>query len=255
MNLISKPLITENINSIISSYLHNWKSHYRLISSKPSESHLRTELNFLAENYKLSFIDYEGFVGLVFNTNNIAFSDIILGEFKVWVAYSFEKYLLLAGAKASKPNHPLDNSDITHPHIEANHICLGDNTEQLMSSFVCGDFDNIHHTINRLLHNYNEQSAYVRIEDWNGKKCYNCDTLIDTGAYDVGCCDIRIGCSKCTLSCKCSRKYHISCKNHCYKCKSECCKYCINGCTDCCMDYNTSPYDYSPRIIINHNTI
>lgn len=163
--------------------------------------------------------------------------DVKLGCFDV-------EYRLDTGecyAVACNPNPAACDEDCTHPHIDDDHVCLGDKFSLLRELAVSGRLPAVVDSLNSLLATYNPDSPYVKLENWVGFPCTMCGDVVSESMFcnccESNCCEdcVRYSdyndeylCDNCAFHCDCGEccrvddAYSCDCPNcdnqHCPRC-------------------------------------
>ena len=128
-------------------------------------------------------------------------------------------------AEALDPNPSASNDEITHPHVQGSSICFGDGGPLLRAALAEGRLYDALVVTRQVLLTYNEASPYVRLDQWTGRRCDECDDL--AGEDDL------YGCQACGTS-MCG-----NCEASCADCESSHCRRCLREddgdlvCRDC----------------------
>ena len=183
---------------------------------------------------------------LSIKTHNITLSDgdneIELGDFKICFNLDtrFDSRLdNILEIKALNPNPANGRSGITHPHVDDERLCAGDGDSLIRQALQQGRIEDAFKLVLLVLDNYNEESPYVHLNEWNGE-VYSCDEcgaedLTEDTIYSCESCD-RVLCENCCSSCEnCSRSTCAECANTCGRCDNISCERCSenNTCKDC----------------------
>jgi len=171
-------------------------------------------------------------------TEPIVLEGVDLGRFRIaldWSRWgSDQPYDVIA----LKPYPAACNSDTTHPHVERDGLCTGDGRVPIQQALAEGRLFDLFLLIRQILSTYNPDSAYVKLEDWNGIDCHDCGRRADDDERDS--CD-RCGddlCLDCTVSCeRCDRRCCTDCSGQCAKCHDPLCDRCCSCCTVCDETY------------------
>lgn len=150
---------------------------------------------------------------------------------------------------AVTPQPAATNSDVTHPHVNAESLCEGDARAVLRRALADGRLLDFFTIVAQTLATYNPSSAYVTVERWEGITCRSCGDWADE--EDASSCE-RCGdelCSDCATGCDgCSQYVCGGCSAECPACQSYFCDACLVLCEDCherfcsqCLDENRCP--------------
>jgi len=185
----------------------------------------------------------EGENELVVTTEPITLEDIDLGMFEIHLELGYmegrrkPKYHI----KALSPNCAADRSDIPHPHVQDGKMCEGDATEPIASALIEGRLSDFFTLVNSVLNTYNEQSPYVRLDEWDGSSgtsCHECGSSVDDDdSYYCDECDHTF-CGSCASCCRdCDTSICTNCGYCCTECGSSVCKDCRKTCQECEEDF------------------
>ena len=199
---------------------------------------------------------------LAVQTEAIVLKGIDLGRFSIrffWSRLKQKASLDCFEVVALEANSARGNEDITHPHVRSRSLCAGDATLPLQKALEDGRLTDAFHLIQIVLQNYNADSAYASLDDWESVSCWNCGytTNEDDRSFCEGC-DQDV-CSDCTSTCKhCDRYRCTSCQVRCDVCNEpccsgcqetsdhselSCCKDCLRTCTACDAEVASSEFD------------
>jgi len=135
---------------------------------------------------------------------------------------------------AQDPCQPTNNEDITHPHVSGDHLCAGDALYPINAALTEGRLSDFFLLVRSVLQTYNPESAYVKLEEWDGRACDECGYV--TNDDNLYCCD-RCDCSVCD---ECSRCCNFCSCSLCRSCSltstvsdEYMCKRCATTCTQC----------------------
>ena len=187
-------------------------------------------------------------------TEPIGLEDIDLGRFEL----RLELDRVAEGEQADclrvvalDPNPAATDDSVTHPHVSNERLCAGDATGPMRSALQAGRLCDLFVLARCVLNTYNSSSAYVRLEQWDGRPCQDCGyTMHDEDSYWCESCEHEFcdDCSGCCESCStplcrsclkscaaCSDPYCEGCLQPCKKCGEACCSGCLedNICSPC----------------------
>lgn len=132
---------------------------------------------------------------------------------------------------------------VTHPHVSAGRLCQGDAKAPIRLALRQGRLTDVFHLLHAVLTTYNAGSPFVKLEEWDGACCSDCDCSVDPddASYCEGCgndycdecstccphCDVT-RCMGCLIGCAdCGEGYCISCLSACMGCQTK------GLCVDC----------------------
>lgn len=134
-----------------------------------------------------------------------------LGQFLVEI----ELYSNIVQVIALQSNTPSEDSSVTHPHVRDNALCMGESKDFIENCLISYHYGDAFDMIETTLQNYNRDSAYVTLEDWNAASCYICEDSISEA----------IDCDDCGTS---------VCRSCCTEYDGEwICDHCVSRCDDC----------------------
>jgi hypothetical protein len=129
---------------------------------------------------------------------------------------------------AIKPQRPRKDEQVTHPHVRDNQLCEGDAVGPIKGALADGRLFDFFVLVRQTLETYNSASPYVSIDDWQGIRCHDCGSHLDTDdACTCETCDGQI-CDGCTISCHdCGRYACNDCTGVCSTCDFSFCHHCL----------------------------
>jgi len=216
----------------------------------PSFSEIMKDIQATKKTFpSLSYKDHI----LSVKTNKITLSDgdneIELGDFNIKFNLDtrFDSRLgNILEIEALDPNPAQGRSNITHPHVDSGSLCAGEDPKTgatgdslIRQALQQGRIEDAFKLVLLVLDNYNEDSPYVHLYEWNGEvySCTECgaDDLTEDTIYSCEFCD-QIFCENCISSCdKCSRSMCMECATRCNQCDNVFCEKCLtnSSCGDC----------------------
>jgi hypothetical protein len=148
-------------------------------------------------------------------TDEITLEEVYLGRFSIqlhldslWRQRDATAFVILA----QDPNSSSSDSSCTHPHVRDEAICAGDAAAPISHALAQGRIGDAFQLINRVLHTYNGSSAYVDLDDWDGRSCSDCGQV--TSGDDLYLCD------------HCEQDYCDNCIRICNRCGESICLDC-----------------------------
>lgn len=196
---------------------------------------LQNEFSRVVVNSDLAYIDVY--------TDSISLSDgdcdITFGKFKMrlTLARLAQTSRGPIRAVAVSPNRAADSHSDTHPHVRDDEICLGDAEAAVKIAVRDGRLLDAFMLVNAVLHNYNADSPYTTLGDWEGSGscCSECGARIDEEeSYYCDTCERTVcdGCSRCCD--QCDLHGCRSCiKRGCQSCREFVCEGCLVSCDSC----------------------
>ena len=167
---------------------------------------------------------------LIVQTETIILEDLELGHFSLklnWKEWAQERSLRCLKIIAEEPNTADLDEEITHPHVRHGELCAGDALSALHKALEEGRLAEVFLIVRSVLTNYNSKSAYVRLDEWQGVRCYDCGNVAnsDDPSFCDGC--DHDYCSSCLSSCSsCSVSRCLGCLGNCSACLESCCRNC-----------------------------
>lgn len=171
---------------------------------------------------------------LTVKTSSISLEYVELGSFDVCLKWAFINESVSYDVLAVDPNCPSSNDSVTHPHVQGDSLCEGEGADAIRRALDEGRIYDFFCIVDHVLRNYNPDSAYVQIEDWNGVSCKACGDNVDSDEV-VGCCkcDTEL-CLDCSTSCEsCVDRFCSECISSCESCGDDTCQTCLKSCNDC----------------------
>lgn len=173
---------------------------------------------------------------LAFATNDVQFSGVRLGcfEIKLHVDSLSTSESAFYEVVAVDPNHADSSDDVTHPHVDSNRLCEGDAQPTIRLALQQGRLLDFFQIVEQVLGTYNPSSAYVRIEEWDGRSCGHCGYSVSPeDCRDCADCGATI-CDECIYTCaQCDDPFCGNCEDACEGCLDGVCKSCIRVCDEC----------------------
>lgn len=122
-------------------------------------------------------------------------------------------------ARALQPNPPPGRSDVTHPHVEDDILCMGEGKDALEQAVADGRLVDAFQIMHSGLTSYNPHSAYVPLRDWGSLHCAQC-----------GC---RVSASQSSTCEGCNADLCDECGERCEACDELRCGDCLEPCSVC----------------------
>jgi hypothetical protein len=98
-------------------------------------------------------------------------------------------------------------------------MCEGDASAAITAALTNGRICDFFQLVTAVLTNYNPNSPYVALADWEGRPCYDC-------GYTMGGDDIH-WCSSC------ENDFCDECTSYCRRCDDTTCRSCLEECSAC----------------------
>ena len=201
-------------------------------------------------------------------TEPIELESIYLGEFGIEL--HIPTLALLSDRpgywiKALDPHPAGSNSSVTHPHVSDERLCAGDGHSAIKEALASGRICDFFHLVTAVLNTYSPDSPFVRLDEWDGRPCYDCGYAMDEDScYFCASCehDICEDCSSCCHSCEsifcrgclrsCSSCDNLFCENclqACRECGESCCPSCLKDelCQTCKENQDMEEQDHEPE--------
>ena len=201
-------------------------------------------------------------------TEPIELEGVYLGEFEVQL--QIPNLALLADRpgywiKALDPHPAASNGSVTHPHVSDERLCAGDGHSAIKEALASGRICDFFQLANAVLTTYSPDSPFVRLDEWDGRPCYDCGYAMDEdNCYFCASCehDICEECSACCQACDsifcrgcltgcscCDELYCHPCLNACRECGEFCCPSCLEGelCVTCRENQDMEEPDHEPE--------
>jgi hypothetical protein len=139
---------------------------------------------------------------------------------------------------ALDPHPSARKGQVTHPHVNDEHLCMGDGKMAIFGAVQQGRLYDVFEIIKSILNTYNPDSPYVKLEEWeygddeDDSSCDDCGYSTDE-LYTCNSCGHSL-CSECSGTCHhCEESY---CNEHlstCEECDESVCEGCMTKCPDC----------------------
>ncbi len=126
------------------------------------------------------------------------------------------------------------NPDVPHPHVSGVRLCEGEGRQALRHALRTGRLLDFFVLVRQVLNTYNDASAYVRLDEWEGIACHDCGVSVESDmAYGCTACGGNL-CGDCALSCRtCDESFCGGCLTDCQECDESFCRSCVRSCADC----------------------
>ncbi|HBG26195.1 MAG: hypothetical protein A2Y10_03980 [Planctomycetes bacterium GWF2_41_51] len=238
--LIGAESIRSKIERNLNEFSHHLQRFKELINSDESISpnfiDIFGELLQIEQEFGKLNIDFkEKTISVI--TEDIVLNDFSFGPFEIRLfinqikkLYNDSPYRIIA----IEPNPAGNNSDVTHPHVSGEKLCEGEGHVAIRAAIEQGRFNDFFTLVKSILQTYNPDSAYINLDDWEGRGCYDCgDTISADESYYCEKCD-REYCGNCATYCKvCDTTVCLGCSIECPDCKRSICTDCTNTCLEC----------------------
>lgn len=135
---------------------------------------------------------------------------------------------------ALEPNPSGVSDTVTHPHVDGEHLCAGEALLPIRHALLHGRLADFFLMVRGVLEHYNPHSAYVRLEEWDGVRCHECDAVMAADCSSFCDCCERDFCSDCVSSCEgCGETTCNGCLEESELSGALVCSGCRAHCDDC----------------------
>ncbi|MEQ8788820.1 MAG: hypothetical protein RIC55_21085 [Pirellulaceae bacterium] len=168
-------------------------------------------------------------------TEAIQLQDLYLGPFKIVLHWDqFDERMPYEVVALDPQPASRVGDDVVHPHVQGEDLCEGEAKALLRSALRQGRLFDFFVIVRQTLQTYNPSSAYVAIDEWDGRRCADCDTHVgDEGDYSCEQCRCLV-CDDCEITCEgCGGCFCGECMNRCEKCNQASCDQCLKTCGRC----------------------
>ncbi len=182
-------------------------------------------------------------------TEPICLEGFELGRFQIVWDWRFLRGTGAYEVIALDPNPAATDDDTTHPHVQSNALCEGEGKVSIRKALADGRLFDFFILIRQILQTYNSSSAYVRLDEWDGFQCPDCDSTSneDESSICEGC-STRT-CGECSYRCHdCEYFVCSGCIRTCTGCDNDTCSSCRSACAECgdgfcgeCLNDNHCP--------------
>ena len=208
-------------------------------TAKPAD--LLLELAQLEDEFGTVEVDWKRGC-LSVTTDAITLEDVDLGEFAIELHWD---RLGVPGSRcfdivALEPRPAASDSGITHPHVRDRTLCAGDAGDAIGQALEQGRLVDAVQLVASVLRNYNRESPFVALDDWDGEPCGDCGRSTDEDSSCCGSCGDCV-CDRCVVSCSaCDASRCAECVESCAVCDDACCRSCAQisaaSSRSCCPD-------------------
>lgn len=174
---------------------------------------------------------------LAVTTDSIVLEGIRLGSFEIRLDLDRIGTDSPFSVIAQEPNPAATDPDVTHPHVNAGSLCLGEGRAAVNAALAEGRLFDFFVLVDRVMHTYAAGSAYIEMDRWRGVPCHDCDCpLSEDDAYSCQSCDETL-CGDCQFCCGgCSTGFCSGCIDRCVQCDERYCASCLTRCNRCRRD-------------------
>jgi len=170
-------------------------------------------------------------------TDPVTLDGLYLGPFRIELhlnklckLYEANPYSVVA----LDPHPAATDETVTHPHVCNDKLCEGDGAITIRTALEQGRLFDFFTMVRSILNNYNPDSPYVSIYDWDGEPCYNCGYVMNSeNSYYCSYCE-RDFCEECSTYCRCCDETVCEgCVVSCESCEEPMCRHCVHKCAEC----------------------
>ena len=135
---------------------------------------------------------------------------------------------------ALNPHPAASNRRITHPHVNDEQLCTGDGRTAIQAALHNGRICDFFTLVRSVLENYNPDSPFIPIADWEGVLCSDCGyTMSDNDVHGCYVCGQEF-CDDCISYCRrCDESVCHGCLEDCPSCDESFCSNCMTTCPKC----------------------
>jgi hypothetical protein len=132
--------------------------------------------------------------------------------------------------KALDPRPAATDESVVHPHVSDERLCEGEGRAPLRRALAEGRLLDFFVIVAQVLRTYNDASAYVALDRWDGVSCASCGDAAPSACRR---CDDPV-CDECSSACSsCDVTLCSGCSEVCPRCERDCCSSCLNPCESC----------------------
>jgi len=170
-------------------------------------------------------------------TDAVELEGVYLGDFEVQLhiaALGAPGFRSTYRILALDPHPSVRNEAVTHPHVSEERLCAGDAGAAIDTALTGGRICDFFMLVRSVLTNYNRDSAYVTLEDWDGATCHDCGSVMsEDDTYYCTSCDYEF-CGECSSCCsRCGETTCSGCLEQCPACEDHVCGGCMTTCPEC----------------------
>jgi hypothetical protein len=165
-------------------------------------------------------------------TEPIELEDVYLGPFEIRLQWKYAELGYTVIARDPQPS--ARSSDVTHPHVDHEHLCEGDGRVPIRNALRQGRLADFFVIVRQVLETYNPSSAYVSLDQWFSGDCPDCGgELYDDDSSGCEHCGNSF-CSSCIRDCRaCDAVGCGNCQTTCPVCDEAVCQGCLSECELC----------------------
>ena len=203
----------------------------------PSIRDILADLQQAQEEFEdLKYVEKDGLLAVT--TDAIELEGFYLGEFEIRLQIGslsqYKRHSMIYQVVALDPHPAACNDSVTHPHVSDEHMCEGDAGAAIEAALTNGRICDFFHLVTAVLTNYNPNSPYVALADWEGRPCYDCGyTMASDDTHWCSSCEEDF-CDECTSYCRrCDETTCSGCLEECTVCGDLICPSCKMSCPEC----------------------
>lgn len=215
--------------------------------ASPAIAEIVRDLAALAEEFPGARIDLARREAAVV-TAPVTLEGVALGPFEIVLSWAGERLGYRVVALEPRPS---SGGGVVHPHVSDQRLCEGAARAPLQAALAEGRVLDFFTIVDRTLAAYNPESAYARLDEWDGAACDDCGSTTDAdelapceqcgadlcGDCRGGCDDCgRCCCSGCGATCPCGSWRCRACLAPCGQCHQQFCLECLDEqelCAEC----------------------
>lgn len=167
-------------------------------------------------------------------TPRIVLQEIDLGPFEIALNFSRMAVPPAYEVLPLAPEFGGGGIEYPHPHVKGTRLCEGAGSEILRAALQGGRLSEFFLIIRQILQTYNDESAYLSLDDWWLESCHACGASIDPDDLSrCSSCSAPL-CSQCGYCCEqCQTLLCPDCDDRCSVCDRVCCSNCAETCSAC----------------------
>jgi hypothetical protein len=233
--------LTEDLAAAINGCRQVLDNAVHVLQSRPAKPRVASaveiyrDLQALDDEFEAVGIDVEKQLISV-TTDRIALEGVYLGPFKICLDWSQLDALHPYHVVALDPDPAATNDEVTHPHVQNEHLCEGEGHVAIEAALAEGRLYDFFLLVSQVLHTYGCGSAYVELDDWDGDgvSCNGCgDSISEDDRYYCQSCGSTV-CDGCSSTCMgCDELFCSDCLSECIACGKERCRSCLKTCRVC----------------------
>ena len=189
---------------------------------------------------------------LAVTTDPIELEGVYLGEFEIQLhipSLTEMQYNTLYSVVALDPHPAGSNQCVTHPHVSDEKLCAGDAAAAIQQALANGRICDLFQLVHAVLTNYNPESPFVSLDEWEGIPCYDCGcSMHSDDRWFCNACESDF-CEDCISLCRqCDDAFCLNCLKECPACGDATCATCMTECPNCgnqlcptCLEDNQCP--------------